>query len=312
MLGGDITVESIADAGSTFTLRLATGPLDGVAIIAHPAEVVRPPSPARKPRLLPPRTRVLLVEDAIDNQKLLAFHLREAGADVQVAGDGITACELTMDAVASGLPYDVVLMDVQMPRLDGYHATARLRGMGYDGVIVALTAHAMGAERQRCLDAGCNDFLSKPVEPAELVDTIAKYVAAPPATGTGRRPAAGAAGAGPAEPPLVSHLAGSEGLEDLLREFVEGLPERVAGMERDLLASDLKSLAARSHQLKGTAGAYGFPVLTEAARELETALKAGRSGRDLRAKLDRIAALCRRATHRAAPIDAERRLAAVT
>jgi CheY-like chemotaxis protein len=217
-----------------------------------------------------------------------------------------------MDAVASGLPYAVVLMDVQMPRLDGYHATARLRGMGYDGVIVALTAHAMGAERQRCLDAGCNDFLSKPVEPAELVDTITKFVVAPPATGSARRSAAGAAGAEPAEPPLVSHLAESDGLEDLLREFVEGLAERVAAMERDFLASDMKSLAARSHQLKGTAGAYGFPVLTEAARELETALKAGRSGRELRAKLDRIASLCRRATHLPARTDAERRPAAMS
>jgi CheY-like chemotaxis protein len=246
------------------------------------------------------RARVLLVEDALDNQRLLALYLREAGADVQVAADGVTACEMTLGAVAAGAPFDVVLMDVQMPRLDGYHATARLRAAGYRGVVVALTAHALESERGRCLEAGCDDFLSKPVEPAVLVATIAKHV--------GPRPVAEPA----AEGPLVSHLAGSDGLDELLREFVEALPERVAAMERDLATGDLQQLAGRTHQLKGTAGVYGFPRLTEAARELEATLKAGRPVDEIQAKLGRLGTLCRRAAWAPPDPATERRLAAAS
>jgi signal transduction histidine kinase/DNA-binding NarL/FixJ family response regulator len=284
MLGGDITVRSTIDEGSTFTLTVETGPLDRVPMLVDPTEALRPPTrPASAMRLTAP-ARVLLVEDAIDNQRLLALHLRDAGAVVDTAADGITACERAMDAVAAGAPFDVILMDVQMPKLDGYHATARLRGMGYEGAIVALTAHAMERERRRCLDAGCDDFLSKPVEPAELIAMIARHA--------GRQQVEVSR---PSDAPLVSLLTDSEGLEDLLREFVEGLPERVAAMERDLATGALDQLATRSHQLKGTAGAYGFPRLTEAARELEAAVKARRSTDEIHAELARVADLCRRA-----------------
>ena len=284
MLGGDITVRSTIDAGSTFTLAVETGPLDRVPMVDNPAEVVRQPARSASSMRLDVPARVLLVEDAIDNQRLLALHLRDAGATVETAADGITACEMAMGALGAGTPFDIILMDVQMPKLDGYHATARLRGLGYEGAIVALTAHAMEAERRRCLDAGCDDFLSKPVEPSELIRTIARHL--------GRQPIEVPR---PVDTPLVSHLTDSEGLEDLLREFVEGLPQRVAAMEQDFASGAFDQLAGRSHQLKGTAGAYGFPPLTEAARELEAALKAKRPSDQIRVELGRVADLCRRA-----------------
>jgi signal transduction histidine kinase/CheY-like chemotaxis protein/HPt (histidine-containing phosphotransfer) domain-containing protein len=292
MLGGDITVKSTPNEGSTFTLSIQAGCLDGVPMLDHPTEILRRPATSPATMSLPSRPRVLLVEDALDNQRLLARYLREAGAEVAAAADGITACDMAMGALAAGTPFDVILMDVQMPKLDGYHATARLRGMGYDGAIIALTAHAMESERGRCLDAGCDDFLSKPVEPAELIATIAKHLDERPARHTA-----------PVEAPVSSHLAG-EGLDELLGEFVGALPDRVAAMERDLSTSDLDQLAVHSHQLKGTAGAYGFPHLTEAAAELETAVKARRPHPELRAKLQRLGALCMRArggTHAASP-----------
>ncbi len=279
MLGGDITVDSAIGLGSTFTITVDTGPLDGIGMIDHVDGVVmrRPAQPLEVPRFKG-GVRVLLVEDALDNQKLLALYLREAGATVEVAGDGVTACEKAMVAA----PYDVILMDVQMPRLDGHHAAARLRSQGYGGVIVALTAHAMAGERANCLAAGCDDFLAKPVEPEALIQTIAKHV------GT-RNPAAVEAGA-----PLVSRLAGLPAFDQLLREFVQELPARVAAMEADLRTDDVTALATRAHQLKGTAGTYGFPALTEAARALETGIAAGLAAAEIESRLRRLEEVCRR------------------
>ena len=283
MLGGDITIDSALGRGSTFTITIATGSLEGVPMIDLSGGVlVRRLAPPGAMPHLPEGVRVLLVEDALDNQKLLALYLREAGAEVEAAADGVTACEMAMAAFQAGAPYDVILMDVQMPRLDGHHAAARLRSEGYDGVIVALTAHAMDEERASCLAAGCDDFLAKPLEPEALIRTIAKHA------GT-REPAA----AGP-DVPLVSRLAGSAAFEHLLREFVDDLPARVAAMKADLRTGDLARLVTRAHQLKGTAGTYGLPPLSEAARALETASAARLATSEIEARLGQLAEMCRR------------------
>jgi signal transduction histidine kinase/CheY-like chemotaxis protein/HPt (histidine-containing phosphotransfer) domain-containing protein len=285
MLGGDITVESTLGAGSTFVLTVATGRLDGVPMLAHPSEVVRAPAESRtRAAVAELDARVLLVEDAIDNQRLLAFYLRDAGAEVDTADDGISACEKAIAASAAHDPYDVILMDVQMPKLDGYHATARLRGSGYDGIIIALTAHAMESERSKCLEAGCNDFLAKPVDPEDLIETIARHLDAEPADRASD------------DAPLLSHLAGHAELEDLLVEFVQDLPNRVTAMQTALDTGALDELAVHAHRLKGTAGGYGFPPITEAARTLEAALKQGLPVTEIETRLAGLSALCRRAS----------------
>ncbi len=114
--------------------------------------------------------RILLVEDSPDNQALFSIYLNRAGAKIDIASDGQRGVEM---ALAEN--YDVVLMDVQMPIMDGITAVKRLRASGYGVPVIALTAHAMKEERVRCLEAGYSGFLSKPIQRSELVDALVKY-----------------------------------------------------------------------------------------------------------------------------------------
>jgi len=120
-------------------------------------------------------TRVLLAEDGRENQLLIKTLLAKAGASVTVVPDGQRAVEEAMGALSAGKPYDVILMDMQMPVLDGYGATSKLRQLGYRRPIVALTAHAMDGDRERCVSAGCDDYLTKPVDRAKLTAVVAHF-----------------------------------------------------------------------------------------------------------------------------------------
>ncbi len=206
-LGGDVSVRSEPGKGSTFTATVATGPLAGVTLLDDPAAVraACPATPAAGP---PVRLagQILLAEDGPDNQRLIGMLLRRAGAEVETADNG-------KEAVAKALAtrpgwgrrysdprktYDLILMDIQMPIMDGYEATRRLRAEGYAGPIIALTAHAMKEDMQSCLDAGCNAYLSKPIERDKFLSTVATYLSAqaaesrpagpPPAAATPKSP----------------------------------------------------------------------------------------------------------------------------
>ncbi len=177
MLGGDITVESQPGEGSTFSVTITTGPLEGVARVDHAARSVPPESgtPARPP-VVELTGRVLLVEDGPDNQRLVAYLLERAGAVVTIAANGLLACEQAFAAADAGRPFDLILMDVQMPVMDGYEATRRLRAAGYRGPIVALTAHAMDSDRAQCLAAGCDGFLTKPIDRDRLLGALRHHL----------------------------------------------------------------------------------------------------------------------------------------
>jgi PAS domain S-box-containing protein len=174
LLGGEVRLESALGLGSTFSATVDAGPLDGVRMIDRPSGA-RPLAVAPAAPSEPLACRVLLVEDGPDNQRLIATILRKAGAEVTVAGNGQAGCDLVREATLRGEPYDVVLMDMQMPVLDGYAATAELRRSGYQRPVIALTAHAMQGERERCLAAGCDDFVCKPISRPALIDTVRRY-----------------------------------------------------------------------------------------------------------------------------------------
>ena len=116
--------------------------------------------------------RILLAEDNPTNQTLIVGILKKTGAEVTSADDGKIALDLVLSAREKGKHFDLILMDMQMPTMDGYQATNQLRKSGYTGPIIALTAHAMDGDRDKCINVGCDDFVSKPINRAVLIETI--------------------------------------------------------------------------------------------------------------------------------------------
>lgn len=190
VLGGELSVRSTPGRGSTFSVTFDTGNIDGMRMLD--------PETARGLHIPQPRTvsatqvaqlqhRILLAEDGPDNQRIITFMLEKAGAHVTLVDNGKLAHEEALAAAARGGPFDAILMDMQMPVMDGYEATRRLRSMGYVGRIIALTAHAMEGDEAKCRDAGCDGFLTKPIDRAKLLLTIGETPIHPASTQVNRQ-----------------------------------------------------------------------------------------------------------------------------
>ncbi len=179
MLGGDVSVTSEAGRGSCFTVVVEAGPLARETWRDIPVDVSlakQTRSPVAELSEVRLACRVLLAEDSPDNQRLISVFLQRSGADVTVANHGEEAVSLAWGEFRKGRPFDVVLMDMQMPILDGYSATRRLRSLGYQEPIIALTANAMRDDRQECVSAGCDDYAVKPIQRAELLRAILRHL----------------------------------------------------------------------------------------------------------------------------------------
>ncbi len=176
-LGGRISFESREHFGSKFLLELPVQPTELQTLVLPEESLYAGPSgtPPDDPASVPLIARVLVVEDGADNRKYLGVCLLRAGADVEFAESGADAVRLSLEALKAR-PFDVVLMDMQMPDIDGYSATRTLRERGYSRPIIALTAHAMSGDRERCLEAGCSDYATKPIKQRQLVELVRRAV----------------------------------------------------------------------------------------------------------------------------------------
>lgn len=185
LLGGDIAISSRLGQGSTFHCSIDTGPLDDVHLrndLTAPSTSEHPETGSGTPGKIRLEGRVLLVEDGPDNQRLISRIIERAGAEVAIADNGLNGCKAALGAYADGDPYHVVLMDMQMPVMDGYQATRVLREAGYRGPIIALTANAMVGDEQKCLDAGCDAYLTKPINRDMFLPCVASFLPVSDAT----------------------------------------------------------------------------------------------------------------------------------
>ncbi len=265
MLGGRLEIESNEGLGSTLTFSVPIEPLDGVKML-QPQMVeamLQDDFPTQTQGTKKLQGRILVVDDGETNLKLIALVLRRSGLEVTTAEDGLIAVEL-----AAASPFDAILMDMQMPRMDGYTATAKLREQGADIPIIALTASAMHGEEERCLAAGCSGFLTKPVDIERLMRTMEEILGIAGAPDRADSPSnrhsdedgAAIASTLPTDDPEF---------RELVEEFIERLPTQLDAMEQAWKSNDLTGLSRLAHWLKGSGGTVGFDVLTDLAARLE-------------------------------------------
>ena len=281
MMGGTIVAGGEAGKGSRFTVTIDPGPLDDVRMISQDdiATIVNTISNPSEEDYQLPAGKILVVDDGDSNRRLIQLVLERAGAKVTTAVNGADAV-----AVACQEPFDVILMDLMMPVMDGYEATGRLRDRDMNVPIIALTAHAMKEQRQQALDSGFDDFVSKPVNIDLLLEVVAKHLGGELKRRT--KPVAGNATTLPLSPlrPEFPQEAPDRVLcalpmddaefIEIAREFTARLDEQLGSMALHWAAGEYPQLAQKAHWLKGAGGTAGFEQLTDPAKQLELAAKA--------------------------------------
>ena len=282
MLGGDVVAASQKGVGSTFRVHINAGPIVGAKWHDRPSSIGKLASPVVRTTDVPLSGRFLLAEDGPDNQLLIGSFLRKQGAEVTIVDNGRKAVDAALASMADGNPFRIVLMDMQMPIQDGYSATSELRARGWTRPILALTANVMQGDRQKCTDAGCNDFATKPINRTELIEQIQALISEPTEASTTPELASGVV-----ETPVITgdsfdHDAALErvgGDEDLLRQiaemFTQICPEWLENLQRHLNERDQAAMRRMAHSLKTSADNVGGHQACASMTRLENAAAEG-------------------------------------
>jgi CheY-like chemotaxis protein len=281
-LGGVITIESKPGKGSTFTALIETGPLKHVRIISDDESTTQEARVTQTVGIdvkLPP-CRILVADDVEANRKLIKLILAAAGAELELATNGQEAYEMVRDG-----DFDMVLMDMQMPVMDGFTAVRKLRSGGYTKPIYALTADAMKGSEEACRAAGCSGFLTKPIDLDKVLHTVAEVIRevnpkrvrrvvfdSPKVTAP-----AVAANVVPvtASPQLAAPMTQSmeldlAALKEIARDYLPYLQEQIVELSNAWDRRDYEEVAKIAHSIKGSAGTFGLDEFTEPAGKLQS------------------------------------------
>ena len=233
--------------------------------------------------------RILLAEDNPDNQALAKLILTKAGYQVDLADNGRQA---TQKYMGSPEDYDLILMDVQMPEMDGLEATRLIRKNGFKDIpIVALTAHALVDDREKCLNAGMNDYITKPLKREIVYDMVEKWLFEKP-TVVKKEPSVSPQGTSAEKDIIIIKV--ERDLEDLIPGFLANRAKDIEDIKKALDQRNYETIRILGHSMKGAGGGYGFDYITETGRALENAANENKPEKvmqvvkDLSAFLDRV------------------------
>jgi len=291
-MGGDIVVTSTPEVGSTFAVHLPIEVPEDARMLSQSElellDVIYEDQEEGSWRF--PASKVLVVDDGEENRSLLEAVLGETGLVIDIATNGLEGLEkATRDS------FDMILMDVQMPVMDGLTAVGKMREQGLEVPVIALTADAMKGVEEKCLDAGYSGYMTKPIDLDKLLNLLAVELDGQfeKTVGTERdvQPNAGidvkvteptltdviesAPGDTDTSPIYTTLPLKSDKLRLLVEQFVPRMHEQLLKAEEALAAEDMEELAALAHWLKGSAGSVGYHGFTEYAAELESHAKAG-------------------------------------
>lgn len=279
-LGGDILVKSTEGQGSTFSLVLDVDDSANISWLTAEELFLKfdqdDTSETVSWRL--PKSKILVIDDGNENRELVRLVLEDLGLDVVTAVHGLDGVEK-----AGASPFDIILMDVQMPVMDGYTAVKKMREMGIKQPVVALTAHAMKGIEMRCMDAGYSHYMTKPIDIEALITLLAELLGGEKVVGpllyqVGMENEKTAEASPPIESestkPLISSLATNVKFIGIVKRFVSKLALQIEEMEGALESERFSDLADLAHWLKGSAGSVGYGIFTEIAQALEEAAKA--------------------------------------
>jgi signal transduction histidine kinase/ABC-type nitrate/sulfonate/bicarbonate transport system substrate-binding protein/CheY-like chemotaxis protein/HPt (histidine-containing phosphotransfer) domain-containing protein len=316
-LGGGIEVRSEPGCGSTFSVTIDPGPLNMPASIPQAQEAAATSQAigqAAAGGAIVLEGRILLVEDVLSSQRLIVRLLNKAGAEVAAVENGQLAVDAALAACESGKPFDVILMDMQMPVMDGYQATSQLRKRGYTGPIIALTAHAMAEDCAKCLDCGCNDYVTKPIDRGRLLAAVAPWAARGRTHDNAAESTVGEPRAKTAEPAasIYSSLAADPDIGSLVDVFVQEMQDWIVALDDQGKSRDWSQMAETAHTIKGAAGTFGFDAITPYAARLHVLAREAKQEEQILTALAELVALCRRVRSGAPPAAEAAKTAAQT